>query len=277
MMYIKYRKRGDNMGIGYRIKEAREALGLTQEELGQIIGVTGSSITNYEKETSHPKEAVMYKLIETLNVDANYLFQDAVKFSKKAELGKDDYELVEKYHSLDDFGRESVDTTLERELERKKILDKANKRIEELENRPNNIIELSTNSSQKEWLMNYFRSASAGTGVFILGNEATSKISVSDEDWNPDGDFVINVSGDSMIPLYNDGDKVIVSQRSEVLHGDIGIFVVNGTAYIKQYGENELISLNPAAKNIKISEYDNIVCMGKVIGKITGKYEIIND
>lgn len=80
-----------------------------------------------------------------------------------------------------------------------------------------------------------------------------------------------------MIPLYNDGDKVIVSQRSEVLHGDIGIFVVNGTAYIKQYGENELISLNPAAKNIKISEYDNIVCMGKVIGKITGKYEIIND
>ena len=43
------------MGIGYRIKEARERLGLTQTELGQKVGVTGSAITNYEKETSHPK------------------------------------------------------------------------------------------------------------------------------------------------------------------------------------------------------------------------------
>ena len=42
------------MGIGRRLKEAREKAGLTQEELGKMIGVTGSSITNYEKETSHP-------------------------------------------------------------------------------------------------------------------------------------------------------------------------------------------------------------------------------
>ncbi len=43
------------MGIGYRIKEARENLGFTQTELGKLIGVTGSAITNYENETSHPK------------------------------------------------------------------------------------------------------------------------------------------------------------------------------------------------------------------------------
>ena len=67
------------MGIGYRIKEARERLGLTQTELGELVGVTGSAITNYEKETSHPKEPVMYELIKALQVDANYLFQDAVK------------------------------------------------------------------------------------------------------------------------------------------------------------------------------------------------------
>lgn len=71
------------MGIGYRIKEARERMGLTQTELGALIGVTGSAITNYEKETSHPKEQIIYKLMETLNVDANYLFQDAVKIKAK--------------------------------------------------------------------------------------------------------------------------------------------------------------------------------------------------
>ena len=70
------------MGIGRRIKEARENAGLTQEELGKLVGVTGSAITNYEKETSHPKESVMYSLIEALGVDANYLFQDCVKTKK---------------------------------------------------------------------------------------------------------------------------------------------------------------------------------------------------
>ena len=71
------------MGIGRRLKEARERAGLTQEELGKLIGVTGSAITNYEKETSHPKEPVMYALFEALNVDPNYLFQDCVNIKEK--------------------------------------------------------------------------------------------------------------------------------------------------------------------------------------------------
>ena len=51
------------MGIGKRLREAREKAGFTQEELGKMIGVTGSAITNYEKETSHPKEPIMLSLI----------------------------------------------------------------------------------------------------------------------------------------------------------------------------------------------------------------------
>ena len=71
------------MGIGHRIKEAREKAGLTQEELGKRVGITGSAITNYEKGTSHPKESVLYALMDTLEVDANFLFQDSVKTVKK--------------------------------------------------------------------------------------------------------------------------------------------------------------------------------------------------
>lgn len=71
------------MGIGKRLKEARENAGLTQEELGRMIGVTGSAITNYEKETSHPKEPVMYALINALKVEPNFLFQDCVNLPPK--------------------------------------------------------------------------------------------------------------------------------------------------------------------------------------------------
>lgn len=57
--------------------------------------------------------------------------------------------------------------------------------------------------------------------------------------------------------------------KQEMQYGDVGIFVINGSAYIKEYGKDELISRNPDFDNISVSEYDNIVCMGKVIGKLT--------
>jgi transcriptional regulator with XRE-family HTH domain len=59
------------MGIGKRIKEAREHLHLTQKDLGMRVGVTASAITNYENETSHPKEPILYKLMEAWRCDAN--------------------------------------------------------------------------------------------------------------------------------------------------------------------------------------------------------------
>lgn len=107
------------MGIGYRIKEARERLGLTQTELGLRVGVTGSAITNYEKETSHPKEQVIYKLMEVLGVDANYLFQDCMHIPpKNNDISLSEYDHIKKYRDLDDHGKEMVDFTLQKEWER---------------------------------------------------------------------------------------------------------------------------------------------------------------
>ncbi|MCI9591617.1 MAG: helix-turn-helix domain-containing protein [Lachnospiraceae bacterium] len=115
------------MGIGYRIKEARERLNLTQTELGDIVGVTGSAITNYEKETSHPKEQIIYKLIEALKVDANYLFQDCVKLSKEAnDVTLSEYDHIKKYRELDAHGKKMVDFTLNEEWERSAELAKEN-------------------------------------------------------------------------------------------------------------------------------------------------------
>ena len=120
------------MGIGKRIKEARENLGLTQSELGDLVGVTGSAITNYEKETSHPKEAVMYKLFECLHVDANYLFQDVVKVPPKTnDVTFSEYEHIKKYRSLDKSGQDHVDTVLTWEVEHKDQIDSLQNRLKE--------------------------------------------------------------------------------------------------------------------------------------------------
>lgn len=121
------------MGIGNRIKEAREQLGLTQIELGKLVGVTGSAITNYEKETSHPKEQIIYKLMETLNVDANYLFQDVVKIkSHTNDVTLAEYDMVKRYRTLDDLGKETIEYILNKEVSRTKELQKKNDLISEL-------------------------------------------------------------------------------------------------------------------------------------------------
>ena len=147
-----------------------------------------------------------------------------------------------------------------------------------MENSSSTIIEMPRHSSGNRHVVEYFRDASAGGGIFILGNEAAARISIPDSGWDERTDYVIQVNGRSMEPDYMDGDNVMVSQRIELRHGDVGIFVVNGKAFIKEYGKTELISRNnDDSPNIPIHEYDNIVCMGKVIKKLEGEYEIMND
>lgn len=81
-------------------------------------------------------------------------------------------------------------------------------------------------------------------------------------------DFSIRVDGDSMEPLYSDGDIVFVEQVPEVPEGQVGIFVVNGKGYIKKAGRRRLISVNDDYEDIQISPEDSVRCFGLVIGKL---------
>lgn len=105
------------MGIGKRIKEARENLNYTQEELAMKIGVTKGAIANYENEVSHPKETILYKLFEALDCDANYLFQDMFEEKKDKLLTIAEINLIDKYRILNPHGKKTVDTVLNIEYE----------------------------------------------------------------------------------------------------------------------------------------------------------------
>lgn len=62
------------MDMGSRIRDARLAKKMTQEELAKKIGVTKGSIAHYEKNVSIPKVELLYPLMAALDVDANYLY-----------------------------------------------------------------------------------------------------------------------------------------------------------------------------------------------------------
>lgn len=79
---------------------------------------------------------------------------------------------------------------------------------------------------------------SAGTGGFL--DESSFEPVSFPRSSVPDGaDLVMNISGDSMEPVYQDGQLIFV-QRCETLNvGDVGIFLYDGEGYIKEYREIE--------------------------------------
>ena len=61
------------MILGARIKEKRKELGLTQQQLGELIKVTKVSICCYENNTRIPNVETLIDLADALHVDVDYL------------------------------------------------------------------------------------------------------------------------------------------------------------------------------------------------------------
>lgn len=235
------------MGIGKRIKEARERAGLTQEELGKLIGVTGSAITNYEKETSHPKEPIMYALINALKVDANFLFQDCIK-TKAPLYSSEAMRIAKDYDNLDEYGKSAIRGLMEIELAR------CTASQEKELNTPTVKIKRST----------YM--VSAGHGFDLDDHDAWEEIDIPDTPEARRADFAIKITGDSMEPIYSDGQTVLVREQQAVNIGETGIYIINGSGFIKVNGGDHLVSINPEYEDIYFSEGDSVKCAGKVIG-----------
>ena len=253
------------MGIGKRIKEARENLGLTQTELGELIGVTGSAITNYEKETSHPKESIMYKLFDALNVDANYLFQDVVNIPKKVnDVTLSEFEHIKKYRILDSYGRDLVDMVLNKETERMEALEKDSQKDSEPLEFP------TLDSEHLTRTLNYYqRLASAGTGQIVFDDVPVDLIEIPDIPKYDKVKYAIGVNGDSMEPLYYDGDILLVEPMQDIRVDDIGLFIVDGESLVKKRGKKSLISLNKKKHYPEIPITEETRCLGRVVDKIS--------
>ena len=159
--------------LGERIKYSRESKGLLQSELAILIGVKSSGvISNWEKDINKPDAEKIVKLCDVLDISASFLLDYYGKSSFEAKPAEINH--IKKYRALDPHGRETVDIVLDRETSRVKSLQEKDSRIAELEASSAAIIELPTRSGSRH-LAEYFHDASAGGGIFILGNEAASK------------------------------------------------------------------------------------------------------
>ena len=113
----------------------------------------------------------------------------------------------------------------------------------------------------------YSLAVSAGTGQFLDG-EDYEMVEVGQE--VPEGsNFGVRVAGDSMEPEFHDGQTVWVRQQRSLMTGDIGIFLYDGSAYLKQLrrdgGRVFLHSLNPAYADLEVSDALPLRVLGKAV------------
>jgi transcriptional regulator with XRE-family HTH domain len=221
-----------------RLKLARKNKGLTLEELaaqynhrfnGADSGLNKGTLSKYENNRQTPLVDTVSRLAEVLNVSTDYL------------LGKTDWrnenERVTKFAEWDAKHNSNG------------VLETSVKRFEEV------LIKLKV----------FDVPVSAGTGAWL--GEGTEYTWADFSDVPREADFALKIRGDSMEPMYSDGNIVFVKQNVIVESGQIGVFYLNGEGFLKMLQGNRLVSLNPEYSPVVINERDDFFCAGRVVGK----------
>lgn len=119
----------------------------------------------------------------------------------------------------------------------------------------------------RKWKDVYIQSkVSAGCGIVDLDQQHKELISY-DGYVPPKYDLAFQVEGNSMEPMFRDGEVIFVEHQEEVRNGQLGVVTINDEAYIKKiYLEDDclrLVSLN--------KEYDDIIANGEDTIKVVGR------
>lgn len=236
------------MGFGKILGEKLEAKGIKQSDLADHIGISRSTLNGIiVRDTSKVEIEVFLKMCEYLDCDPEEFYEEYVNSNKRGEakLTKEEEQLITKYQALDGYGKKLVNTTVDIEYDR-----------------------CTADNEPKLQIKHSFYKVSAGLGYGLEDSDMWEIIDIPDTPEARRADFALTIQGDSMEPIYFDGDIVLVKQQEQLNTGEIGIFVVNGDGFIKKLGKNRLISLNAVYEDIYLSENDRINCIGKVIGRV---------
>lgn len=247
-----------------KLKEIRENAGMNKKEFANYIDVKYTTYNGYETGSREPDSDFLVLIAKKFDVSTDYILglRDEREIAHSYQLKSSEYKHIEKYRDLDPHGQDMVDTVLEKETERIKNFGKLDDR------KIISLIEIESHREATRALPYWENGVSAGNGIYQLNDTACVMMHLWATELTKQADFIIKVSGSSMEPDYHDGDKVLVDRKVNVNIGEVGIFVKNGETYIKELGKSELISRNPEYKNIPVHDFDNVVCMGKVIGTL---------
>lgn len=230
--------------LGQTIREIRKRKGLTQKQLSELTGLKQNTISNHENGNRSIDEVDIHVYSNALGVSPKELF-DSYKESSD--------NLTEIYNQLNS----------DRQT---KVYDFATEQLKE----QNNVVNINDYIEEdSDWYeVKFYGSVSAGTGLY-LDDEQVETISFG-ADMIPNGtDFCLKVNGDSMDPMFHNGDYVFIKRETDFRNGSIGVVIVNGDAYLKKIyitpDSIKLVSLNKKYKDITVTQDDTLKYVGTVV------------
>lgn len=93
--------------------------GGNQTEIAKYIGVSQQTFNNWCRGKSMPRMGMIQALADYFNINHSELINEpAHNLDKHIQISAHDQDLLDKYHALDDSGREMVDMTIEMQYKR---------------------------------------------------------------------------------------------------------------------------------------------------------------
>lgn len=225
---------------------------LSLSELARRVGIAKSALSRYFNKTRQFPLNKVEDFASALGVTSEYLLGVETLNSDSKAVNK----LTTIYTSLNDTNKT-------------KVLDYSNKLLHEQDS----IIKEASNL----YKVIAFAGLSAGKGYSYEEHEQTT-VYTDRDDLKPH-DFATIVHGDSMQPLYNDGDVVLISNGYDNVQGGIYAVDFNDESFLKRvYFEGNrirLVSINPnySDKHIYLPIDEGIYL--NIIGKVVDSFKPI--
>lgn len=251
-----------------RIKKIKSEKKITNDKLSELTGIPLGTLSKLLAGISDsPKLCNIVSIAEALGCSLDYLIMGVEENTNNFTLDSDEINLVDSYRKLDKYGKELLITVAQKECERVAATEENTTDIKKAKILSTPKTNPKTAAASKRIIQLYDLPVSAGVGVY-LDDTDTEEIAIPDNEKTRTADFALRISGNSMEPKYHDGDIVLVEDTESVEIGELGIFVMDGNGYFKKFGGDRLISLNPDYGDILLRGYTDIVCCGRVVGKL---------
>ncbi|MCR4922939.1 MAG: XRE family transcriptional regulator [Lachnospiraceae bacterium] len=230
------------MKIGQVIAQNRKNKGLSQIHVAKKledfdIHVGNAAISSWEKGINMPTANQLLALCQILEI--NDIYTEFIGENPKDPFRKLNAEGIIKAYDYIDL------------LESSGKYDKRSSEITPLKGR---IMKIALSS------------ASAGTGNF-LDDENFDEIEIF-EHVPKKAAFGVHLDGDSMEPVFRDGQLVWIEQTEYLESGDLGLFFLDGLTYFKKFVKKEtgtfLVSLNANYKPIEVGEFSSFKIFGRL-------------
>lgn len=220
-----------------KLKQKREELGLEQQELAELIGVSKQAYFKWEKGLSKPTKVNIAKLEKVLKIPEGYLSED---------------EISSLYKQLTEPNQEKAITYVRDLLSSQKIVSISEKRSE----------------------YHVYEKLSAGIGASVYGDLDYDVVYYNEE---LPHDFASWVDRNSMEPTYQNGEVALIIETGFDYDGAVYAVVWDSQTYIKKvYREEEglrLVSIDKGYPD-KFAPFDE---NPRVVGKIVGHFMPLED